>query len=346
MDIYVYDTSYTPVAVIDEFSSLIWTKRYYDCGDFEIVIPADSDAMQYLQNDYILIRDDDDSGMVIEDIQITTDAESSDYFIVSGRSLEGLLSRRIVLFQTIIQDSEAVHGIKHLIVTHTGNGDPDSYRAIPGLTIDDSLVTGKPLIAQFTGQNLLSAVSQLCQRFGIGIKATLSGQNIILSFYEGSTTDVIFSPDFDNLINSKYHTDYKNLANYAKVVGEGEGNQRIGVQMSVGSPSGLSLREIYVDARDISSNTDTPITSDDYISMLIERGEEKLAEHSVSRTFEAEIETKNTFRYKQDYDLGDIVTISNEYGVTSNPRIVEIIESWDSSGYKCIPKFDKLEVLS
>lgn len=350
MDVYVLDSSFVPVAVIDCYKSLIWTKRYYTCGDFELYIPADDSLLPYLKEDNFLMRDDDDSVMVIEALNIETDAENGDFFIVSGRSLESVLARRVVMTQTVVNASDVVQGIKQLIVKQTGNGNPSSYRAIPNLVIDDSLTVPQNILTQFTGTVLLDAVSQICTRFGIGFKMTVTRSRnsfqITLSFYEGSEVDVTFSPEFDNMINSKYVRDYSNYANYAIVAGEGEGTSRImmNVPRYTPTPSGFALREMFVDARDMSSNNGG-ISSGDYMQMLSERGQEKLAEHDVTQSFESEIEPQMTYQYKTDYNLGDIVTVTNEYGVTANPRIIEIIESWDDTGYTVVPTFDALEVV-
>lgn len=345
MNIYILNTSYEPVAVIDAFKSLIWTKRYYTCGDFELYIPADENLLQYLQNDYFIMRDDDDSAMIIERLEIQTDVENGDYYIVSGRSIESVLARRIVMWQTIINTTDVIQGLKQLIVAHTGQGDSSDYRSIPGLVIDDSLTVSENLITQITGDVLLDAVSSICQRFGIGMKMVLSGSALTVSFYQGSEVDVIFSPEFDNMINSHYLRDYTDLANYAIVAGEGEGTSRvqIAVPATTTTPSGFALREMYVDARDLSTN-DGAITNQNYVQFLTERGKEKLAEREIVQSFEAEIEPQTSFVYKPDYNLGDIVTVTNEYGVTANPRIVEIIESWDDTGYTAIPTFDAMEV--
>lgn len=349
MDVYVLNSSFIPIAVIDSYKSLIWTKRYYTCGDFELYIPANDDLLPYLQQDNFLIRDDDDSVMVIESLQIETDAENGDFFIVSGRSLESILARRVVLSQTVVNSSDVVQGIKQLIIKQTGNGNPSSYRAFPNFVIDDSLTYAKPILTQFTGDVLLDAVSSICTRFGIGFKMTATrsrnSYQMTLSFYEGSEVDVTFSPEFDNMINSKYVRDYTDFANYAIVAGEGEGTQRIimNVPRKTPAPSGLALREMFVDARDMSSDNGE-ISRNDYMQMLAERGQEKLAEHEVVQSFESEIEPQMTYQYKTDYNLGDIVTVTNEYGVTATPRIIEIIESWDDTGHSVIPTFDALEV--
>lgn len=43
MDIYVLDTNFTVVKILDTFSSFIWTDRYNLAGDFEIYTDATLD---------------------------------------------------------------------------------------------------------------------------------------------------------------------------------------------------------------------------------------------------------------------------------------------------------------
>ena len=59
---------------------------------------------------------------------------------------------------------------------------------------------------------------------------------------------------------------------------------------------------------------------------------------------ENEIIPNLTYIYKQDYNLGDVVTLMNGYGIEIHPRITEIIENWDDNGYTIIPTFEEEEV--
>lgn len=58
-------------------------------------------------------------------------------------------------------------------------------------------------------------------------------------------------------------------------------------------------------------------------------------------TFTADVVPDLTFKYKEDYFLGDLVTIENEYGISSVARITEVLESWDSTGYSLEIKFNE-----
>lgn len=80
-----------------------------------------------------------------------------------------------------------------------------------------------------------------------------------------------------------------------------------------------------------------------YSVYLLNRGQEKLSEYGRVTSFEGAIEPDTTFEYKKDYFLGDIVTIENEYGISVEARIVEIIETDDNNGYSVEPKFEYIE---
>ena len=329
-----------PIAVIDSFKSLIWTKRYYQTGDFELYISADKSLLPYLKKDNFITRDDDDSIMIIDGIRIATDAENGDFFIVTGSSAESVLKRRVFDKPFSISYSGALNQVIQRMLNYF-TGDRSLFVLIAPYPRIDNYV-----IAQFTGVSLFDAIMSVLQPLGISFKLVMNSSiNIMqIQLYQGGEVNVEFSPDFDNLINSNYITDYTNFANYAYIAGEGEGDQRrvLGMKNAATEPTGYSRREVYVDARDISSNGGE-IPDNEYEEMLNHRGQEKFAEdYSLVESFDAEINPNNPFEYKTDYNLGDIVTITNEYGITSKPRIVEIIESWDETGYNVVPTFENL----
>ena len=147
------------------------------------------------------------------------------------------------------------------------------------------------------------------------------------------------------MINSNYEKDTTNFANVALVAGEGEGKDRKTTTVSIGANiKDLDRFEIFVDAKDVSSNTEEAMTTEEYYSALNDRGVEKLGENVITSAFEGELETTNTFVYKRDWNVGDVVQIENEYGMTATSRIIEVIENEDTSGKHLIPTFGKWEV--
>lgn len=206
--------------------------------------------------------------------------------------------------------------------------------------------------AQYTGTGLLATLQEIVKAYGLGFRVVTEDHNIITLIFEiisgtnrsesqEENDPVIFSPEFENLLSSSYVLDTTNYKNVAIVAGEGEGKNR--KTATLGSASGLARREMFVDARDLSSN-DGEISEADYTAQLVGRGAEKIAEHQITESFDGEMDTENTYMLDADYTLGDIVTTENEYGIRKNVRISAIMEVWDAEGYTAIPTFENVEV--
>lgn len=97
---------------------------------------------------------------------------------------------------------------------------------------------------------------------------------------------------------------------------------------------GLDRCEVYVDARNMSSNDDD-IPFNEYYQQMIEEGKSNLV--TISESFEGTTLLKQ-FKYGKpenggDFYLGDIVTIENtKWGLYINARVIEHIESCDENG--------------
>lgn len=343
MDIYVLNDDLDPIAIVDNYTSLIWTKRYYTPGDFELYVPADKNLLEHIKQDYFIMRDDDpETAMIIEKIELKTSVEEGDFLIITGKSLESILSRRVIYNQTVLK-SNVQTGIFQLI-NNNAIGPAIADRKITNLIVRESTdeIT-ETINTQFTGGYLDEAITALCKQFEIGWKMFIEKKKFVFQLYRGKDTDVIFSPEFDNLISTDYFDDKTNLKNTVAVFGEGEGTARKKIWTGRATYSGLDRRELFVDARDLSSN-DGEISATDYLLQLKARGLEKLAEYACEKSFEGEVAPDLTFSYKTDYDLGDVVTVENQYGISSSTRIIEIIENYDEAGHTIIPTFEKWEV--
>lgn len=118
-----------------------------------------------------------------------------------------------------------------------------------------------------------------------------------------------------------------------------------GTEVTVGGVEYYRIPNVTVAELPEQTPTDTdnctlrPILYDMY---LLNRGYEKLAEHGEKITFSGTIEPAVTFLYKEDYFLGDIVTVQTSYGIEVAVRIVEVIEVDDEKGYSVQPKFQRV----
>lgn len=360
MDALILDTSFNAVGLIDVFDTFIWTERYSAYGDFEIFPRITDKNLSDLKEDYYIVINDSDRAMIIEDIQIESDSEDGPTLGVAGRSLESILERRIVWNQTILSGNlqDAIKKILDENVIFPD--DPDNERRIDNFVFEkneDEAVTSLELAseAQFTGDTVYDVIKVLCDVFQIGFKVTLSTENkFVFKLYAGADRSyeqsvnpyVIFSPNFENLINSSYLRSKRSLKTVTLVAGEGEGSERktVTVSSTDGAGTGLNRRELYTDARDVSSNVDgTTLSDEEYNEQLTQRGNEKLAECVEVKSFEGQSDTNATFRLGEDYFIGDIVQIENEYGMESRSRVTEVIRSESGSGFEMYPTFTKVE---
>lgn len=345
MDLYILDKTFKPIALIDNAASVIWADRYYETGDFEIYIPASLKNISILQEEYYVKRMDSDMVGIIEKINLATDIESGDYLTVAGRDLKSILERRIIWNQSNL--SGKVEMILRQLINENLINPTIAARKITGIKLGSIKGFTETAEFQVTGDNLLDKVIELCKAAEIGWKVTINEEaQIIIEFYRGANRSysqsanlyVVFSPTFDNLLTTETQQDITSLKNAALVAGEGEGTARKTVEL--GTASGMARRELYVDARDISSN-EGEISASQYTELLKQRGNEQLAAAVKTLGVSGTAETALTYKLNEDYFLGDTVAVENEYGIKANSKILEVIECEDQNGISIIPTFEE-----
>lgn len=309
--------------------------------------------LSYIRQDYYLQNRESEHVMIIEKIRIASDSENGNHITVTGRSLESILDRRIVWGQKTITGN-LQNGIRTLLNENVISP-ADSTRRISNFIFEastDPAITSLKIDAQYTGDNLYDVINKICSERSIGFKVTLNNnKQFVFKLYAGTDRSydqsanpyVVFSPKFENIINSNYVESKSALKTVTLVGGEGEGSAR--KYTTVGGGSGLNRRELFTDARDISSDVgDGVVLSDaEYTAQLQQRGKEKLAENTDVTSFEGQVETTVMFRYGEDFFNGDVVQIANEYGHETKARIVEIVMSEDEDGNSVYPTFKTIE---
>jgi len=364
MDIYVMDQGFNVVGVLDKYSSLIWTDRLRGYGDFEIYTPFDISILKLCKQDYYINIDYSDRTMIIEGIEILTDVDGNNLRII-GRSLESILDRRIIWDTIVIKGTgqgeeakveDAVRTLLNACIISPSKTD----RRISNF-IFDPLPSGDPLKSltinktQYTGDNLYDVLMEYCDAFqadGLGFKVILNDNHqFVFSLYSGVDRSymqdvlpyVIFSPDYDNVVNTNYLDDMSTMKNITLVAGEGEDNNR--KRIIVGKGVGLNRRELYTDARDLRMEDydNDPVKYKDAMKI---RGLQKLVENCRSVSYEGEVEAQRQFVYGRDFLIGDIIQIENEYGIKGDARVIEWVISDSSSGFETYPTFDGVQIIN
>lgn len=352
MELNILDTSMNVVKVVDVFDSFIWSERYIIPGDLELYLPITSLAQSYIPPDYYATLKGSDRAMIIESFNLNTDNETGNQFIVKGRSLESILDRRIVKTQTQLSGNLQT-GIQTLL-NQNAISPSDTTRKITKLTFQastDPLVTSLTFSDQFHGETLLDVISYICGCKNIGFKITInSSGNFVFQLYSGvdrsftgSVDTVLFSKDMDNLLSSQYFYSKQKLKTTTMVAGEGFGFAR--KLRDVAAPGGalteLDRRETFTDAAYISSSySGGTLSAATYNALLDQRGAVDLFDKRIYDAFDAQIDPTINYIYNDDYSMGDIMQIENEYGIAGKVRIKEYIFSEDKAGPKMYPTLE------
>lgn len=265
MDITVLNTKFVSIAIIDTYESFIWTDRYSECGDFELYIPIAGSIPWYYRQENMLTIDYSEHIMIIETMEIESDIENGDHLKITGRSLESILDRRIIWGQQTF-NGNLQDGIKTLVEACFINP-TDTKRKVENFIFKESTdpaITELTFEAEYLGDNLLEVIEKLCKDYQIGYKITVDDQKqFVFELYAGADRSysqlnnpyVVFSPEFDNIINSNYLTSTENYKNVVLVAGSGEGADRKTATVGSDTATGLDRRELFTDAGDVGQSS-------------------------------------------------------------------------------------------
>lgn len=348
MDIYIFDRDINFIDTIDNFTSLQWIRRYHDTGRFELHCPITESTIKTLVRDNsVWIKGSNEVG-IIEYRNLTINSNGEEVLKINGRFMTSVLDRRIILGTEQYANKEVEIILRNIIDKNCIN--TTAERKLP-------LILGKlnnfndKINYQKSYGNLLYELKTLSETNDIGffIRTDLEGRKHYFQVYKGVdrsinqsiNSPVIFSREYDNLYEQEYTDSTDNLKTTAVVAGEGEGAARKVIVVN-NDFKGLDRRELFVDARDLQKESETDevkkiLTDTEYNDLLTQRGKEKLSECKDIQTFEGRI-ISNNYIYKEDYDLGDIVTVlDRKWNVQVDTRITEVTEVYEGGKIQIVP---------
>lgn len=345
MEIYIYDKDFKPIELLEGCNSIIWTKRWEQLGDAQLVI-ATNQIKEFNEYDELidlyLFNKTYNEYMLIDGYELTYDLQQGELLTIYATDLLDILNRRLVWNQTIVSGS-LTHCVSRILNENVIEP-TNTNRTIDNFEIGDFTIdTHSIASAQFTGDTVYEAIQKLCDSQDVGYELTIEGDKFVfyLKDHEDLRDYVVFSKEYDNLIGYDKLKSVKNIKNVALVAGEGEGKDR--QKASVNDYEGLERREVFVDARDLSSN-EGEISEADYTLQLQARGVERLQELSINNSFDATIDNLRMYVYQQDYNLGDFVRIVDYRGNSYTAQITEYIMSENIEGINAYPNFEIKEV--
>lgn len=332
IELYIYDKDLNFKGVIDEYTSLRWRRKYFEAGEFELHLKATPDNIALFKKDNIIIREESEEAGFVKSVQIIENTNSTE-LVVIGRFLSYLLYRRIVR-RRINFTGKILAGMRVVLNRMT----PFSRLEITETTIDSENVT-----FQVTYKNVYNHIMKLAKAANVGFRIIADIENKKYKFenYEGLDRTVeqhnnsyyVFSEEYSNINKADYLNDSGTLCTYVLVGGEGEGDNRVLVEID--NTTGLhdfDIVETFVDAK---SESKGDLTTSEYKAVLQEKGNEKIA--AISESIKYEVYADD---YKKGWDLGDIVTVKKEsWNIQENLRITEVEEVIEGNKITITPTF-------
>lgn len=334
-------STYEIIAPIEDYQDISWVRKFFSFGQFEMTINFNEYNAQYVKKGNLIgVALDNskefDKVYMIEQVEFNQGDKAVDETIhVAGRDLGGMTEERLVLpksnaaYQDFLGPFESL--MKYFVTKSLLNAD-DVDRNIPNLVVKTDQGRGSDINYQVRYQRLSDALEEIGRQGQMGWEMSFNAEPLNEYIYfdivlgNDKTDDVVLDFGFDSIIGQKLLKSDWGVKNYAYIGGTGSGiNRQINqTHLGTNAPNGFDRRESWVDAQDQDNTTITDI--------LTIKGKQFLLETDINDSVEVELNPFGQFVYRDDFDLGDTITVRNQrWEFQKAMQIVEIHVSISAS---------------
>lgn len=330
--LFFFDKELNMLGIVDYFISLRWRRKYFEAGEFEIVLPVNDYVMQIIDENVLVMRNNYTESGIIETIEFS-DNGTDEEVTISGRFLSSILERRIVKSK-INFSGNTIEGMNTIVNAMTPLTDQWETEAVT--------MTSPHIDFQVSYKNVYEYLCKLAEYSNIGFRVVPNVDSKVYMFeaWEGKdrtseqsiNEQYSFSDDNYNIEQGKLVISEKTKVNYVLVGGQGEDTNRVLVSVDEGI-SGFDRYEVFSDQKSLTKGS---LSDNDYEAKLRSVGEGKLSDG----TFQLEVTALVQQDYKEKWNLGDIVNIKKEkWGVYTTYRIIEVEETIEDGKKTIYPTF-------
>lgn len=365
MEVYVLDSLLRRTEVIDRFESLVWTERFREIGEFELVVQSTSANRRRFTAGTRLAITESVYVMTVETVENATDSEGRNMLKIKGPDLGQLLEDRAMIGTSAgytqmaewsMQDTpENIARNMFWQICVAGTLHPNdvipyiqwNQNAFPTDTIPESdfqiLWHQKPA-------SLYKAIKDIADIYDFGFRLYRNGDTSQLFFniYTGSdrtplqntVPPVIFSPELGNLKNTTELTTIAKTKNCAYVQATYQDTlySRVVYPPDVDpTVDGFDRRVLFVSHTLDDPGQGVTLTAALIQSQLERAGQDELAKNRAFTAFDGEISQTSQWKYGKDYFLGDLVGMQNSDGFMNSMRVTEQIFVSDREGDRAYP---------
>jgi hypothetical protein len=326
MDLYVLDENFQNNISIDAFTSLIWTERYSDAGDFSLTVPATPSNFGLLEIDTKLGLVDSEESMIIN-----TQSVASDLLTVTGKSIIDIFNQRpakvnpkigINTYTVSTSPSQAIASIVTEMTTLSdlsSLGLPPAYlgvdvglkpqEQISNLTVVNLDTDTTAQLIDVSTADVFSIIQTLAVNYGKGIKLVVTGKSsighsLVFTVYVGKdrTSDqttyplVRFSPGNKSFVNTTELYSKQNFKNICYVYASSMPTTVTITDPATGDQSDESINPRmgygYLDGADTLTDFDRRVVFVDDTDFNISNYDANLSDGTTIATLEALIATE------------------------------------------------------
>lgn len=353
MEIYLCDSLYNPMYMIDDYSGFSWTEKFCGIGEFQMIIPYSEPALRkYLVGRYVK-HTHSNFTMMIETVDRTASEDGLIQIKITGRSIDLILENRVFLGA-----NKTINGTTQDIAR---------YILIGSMTPNDNVhkvmeADGLPNMSVYRTDNISDARYRYDQKTGVvydlvksifGIDGygyrldvipASNGSDLkyIWRILSGRDKQELF---FDEDIGTLYGTEtIESLKTYNKYVYLSfEDSTKIRAVGETWSKNprfpvnGPHLQRVkFVNANDL--KRDDYGSWDEFLEALEFRGLREISDSYYINTITGT--SSGDYIYNSDYYLGDFVTVRDV--IRDNvlkSRVEEMTWSYDGGIIKSFPSF-------
>ena len=354
--------------VVEGYDSISWIERYREAGEFEITGKLSSGLLDKLPRGSYISHQGTWEVMAVEDHYINEKSGEDPIIKITGPSVEKpVLENRVVgananwlpgyrvIEELTIPSGYLSSQIANLINDHIETGVTlNVYDRINDMLAITTVVQGDEQVARPLKRGLLyKAVQELLGVEDLGIRvhrrSSMTGAhpdagNTLFIIHEGNdvSENVIFSSDGGMIDNAEYFWSSKLFKTSALVVGQ---HLEVLVE-ATGTPiPGISRRVMYVDAEGLDDSYEPGMAQaliDEIVDKMETLGRQTLKNQRQVGLISVDISKSKSYRYRQDYQMGDIVSVLGVHGSEEKMRVIEHVEIEEENNAVSYPTLSKL----
>lgn len=359
-------------SLVEGWDSVTWIERYRDSGEFTIKADASSHILAGLPIDSLISHTNTPEIMVVESHHIESQGDGEvDKVTITGRSFETFLEQRVVGVNNnwstttfpvpdYILDAERSWIQAEKLINdhiHAGSALVDPDNGITNvLAVMSNELRARPLTSFERARSIkrgdvYSRLMEILADDSLGLRSSRPCSASVINELEGvpentlalevhqgidRSRSVAFSSAYGDIDSADYLRTSKKLKNAVLVSG-----RWVETVVFDDSITGIDRRWLHIDASDIDQQYSGVPTGSDLsftLSLMRSRGRQALSSRNDVEISNVEIDTHfERYKYRADYQVGDLVGVAGEYNSSAVMRVIEHVEIEDDDGESGYP---------